>query len=244
MSHNNANNVPEKLLIFLHIMKTGGTTLTNIICNQYAENIHYRKGWMPSGVLEYYDELEKADSLCGHFWFGVHRYLSRPFTYITLLRDPIEQVISWFYYRYKSQHLDQFNGSLDEYISSNKFNHETVNLQTRFICGDKTSDLERAKENLKKHFTLVGITELFDESVFLMKKELGWENIGYKRVNTNNNRPDKNQILQSTINKIKEKNKMDLELYYFARQILESKIVALDSHSKKELDIFKSSHSN
>jgi len=34
----------------------------------------------------------------GHFEFGVHKYLYRPYTYITMLRHPIERAISWYYF--------------------------------------------------------------------------------------------------------------------------------------------------
>ncbi|SHJ50081.1 sulfotransferase family 2 domain-containing protein [Paramaledivibacter caminithermalis] len=245
MTDNKLNNDQNKLLIFLHIPKTGGTTLTNIIRNQYLRNISYsadRSGLIPSGVLDYKDELEKASTLCGHFWFGVHNYFSRSSIYITMLRNPIDQVISWFYFKYKNPQYNQFDSSFEEYISSDEFNYFTDNVQTHFICGDGTADLERAKQNLTKYFSVVGITELFDESVFIMKKELGWNNIDYSKENSNPSRPNRNQISKLTINKIKEKNKIDLELYNFARKILENKIRALGFQDRQELDIFKSTH--
>lgn len=39
MTHNNINEDVKKLLIFMHIPKTGGTTLTPIISKQYPINI-------------------------------------------------------------------------------------------------------------------------------------------------------------------------------------------------------------
>lgn len=36
----------------------------------------------------------------------------------------------------------------------------------------KTKDLETAKQNIENYFVVAAITELFDESLFLMKKKL------------------------------------------------------------------------
>lgn len=31
-------------------------------------------------------------AVVGHFWFAVHEHVGRPWTYVTLLRDPVERV--------------------------------------------------------------------------------------------------------------------------------------------------------
>ncbi|NGY80954.1 sulfotransferase family 2 domain-containing protein [Bacillus megaterium] len=226
----------KPLLIYLHIPKTGGTTLTQIICNQYKNNYHH----YPGDVFSYNERMSLADTLCGHLPFGAHSYIPRPFTYITLLRNPIEQVISWFYFRYKSPHYDPFEGDFEKYIGDEQFNSTTVNLQTRFLCGKDEPSLETAKNNLMKYFSIVGVTELFDESIFLMKKELGWRNINYKKQNVNYNRPQQN-FPQSVINKVIKKNEIDIQLYEFAKKMLEERINSLDSKSQHQLSIFKSS---
>ncbi|PES65557.1 hypothetical protein CN505_29960 [Bacillus cereus] len=236
------------LLLFLHIPKAGGTTLTDLICRQYPNNIHYDvniHGILPQGVRSYKEQLTNADTLCGHFLFGVHRYLSRPFTYITMLRYPVEQVISWFYFAHKnpSQYKELFfEETIDEYVSNPKFNYSTANLQTRCITGNDVADLQMAKEHIEKYFSVVGITELFPESLCIMKKEFGWENINYKKLNVNTKRPLKEEIPQKVIDKILEKNEVDLQLYDYARKKLENRIASLDANSIKELRLFKKKH--
>lgn len=225
----------KQLLIYLHIPKTGGTTLTNVIEQQYQQVHHYKE----EDVAKLQKELQVAEALCGHIPFGAHRYITRPFTYITMLRDPVEQVISWFYYRHQSPYLKKFPGSLDDYLHDDQFNLTSENLQTRFICGDDPPSFKRAKANLKNYFSVVGITELYTESLFLMKKNLNWREFTITKMNVNQNRPLKNDLSKATIEKIREKNHIDLKVYDYAKQRLLQELAGFDLKTKKELALFK-----
>jgi hypothetical protein len=91
----------QVLIIFLHVPRTAGTTLRQILERQYA----------PGSILHLYEsdfgeELasippSQPDSprvVMGHFYFGAHAFVPKPSSYITLLRDPVERVISHYYY--------------------------------------------------------------------------------------------------------------------------------------------------
>src|SRR5690625_6291801 len=99
----------------MHIPKTGGTTLSSIIQNQYNKNVV---------LTEHVDmkikEIEKSNSLMGHFYFGIHHEFSKPCTYITMMRDPIELIISLYFYIKKTElhpdHTTVNKMSLDEFI--------------------------------------------------------------------------------------------------------------------------------
>lgn len=225
----------KQLLIYLHIPKTGGTTLTNVIEQQYQQVLHYQE----EDVAKLQKELQVAEAFCGHIPFGAHRYITRPFTYITMLRDPVEQVISWFYYRHQSPYFKKFPGSLDDYLHDDRFNLTSENLQTRFICGDDPPSFKRAKAILKNYFSVVGITELYTESLFLMKKNLNWREFTITKMNVNQNRPLKNDLSKATIEKIREKNHIDLKVYDYAKQRLLQELAGFDQKTKKELALFK-----
>ncbi|MDC6157429.1 sulfotransferase family 2 domain-containing protein [Bacillus albus] len=235
----------KPLLIYIHIPKAGGTTLTDIIYRQYSDNILYdvdRYGLNQQSVLLLKEKLTTADTLCGHLLFGVHHHISRPCTYITMLRNPVEQVLSWFYFAHKN--LDQykelfFEGTIDDYINNPAFDYYTINFQSRFITGSDVADLEIAKETIANYFSVVGITELFDESLYIMKKEFGWENVKYQKLNVNAQRARREEIPQTVIDKIVEKNKIDLQLYNYAKEMLEKKIASLDAASIRELSAFQ-----
>ncbi|MEH7380573.1 sulfotransferase family 2 domain-containing protein [Bacillus sp. JJ1533] len=235
----------EEVLIFMHIPKSAGTTMRSIIKQQYSENEVCNLRY-----IENENSLETIRCFYGHKPFGIHQKLlkSKSYTYITMLRDPIEHVISTYYYILRkpknSMHNVIKNMSFEEFITNNseEFRLRTSNRQTRYASGENPPDLGRAKENLAKHFSVVGITEMFDESVFLMMKELGWNNISYERQNVTKNRPLKDQLSKDVLKIIEDNNKLDIELYQYAKGLLQKKIRALDLTSRQELSNLIAKH--
>lgn len=244
------------LVLFIHIPKTAGTTLRSIIIKEYHPKIWYlytkyrEKPLNRQSIIEKIKKNHHLKCICGHIGFGIwspytgesvltHYQPERPITYISMLRDPIDQVISHYYFlqtiflpRNDPNHI-LLKTSFEEFIKMKQY----TNLQTLYIAGGSL-DLQMAKENITKHFKVVGITERFNESVFLMKKELGWKNIHYKKQNITPNRPSKDTLSRHVIDMIKKYNQLDIELYHYARQLLERKIASLDLQSKEELNQF------
>lgn len=253
------------MILFLHILKTAGTTLRKEIIekNYTPEEIGNYYGCMPNDLemkmknLPYEKQIKIG---CGHFDTGVSNYMTEPFTFITLLRDPVDRVISLFYYLRKlgRPYLDHL--SIEDFLTSDIhyiprlfFNSQTMDLAAEqpgidkpcLIIGrikDTTPqknppDLEKAKEQVEKHFSVVGITEMFNESIFLMKKQFGWTDISYTRKNINEH-PNKDQLPEHVLELIQEKNQLDIELYQWAKKRLEEQILQLNAKSKKELNQF------
>jgi len=171
-------------LIFLHIPKTGGSTLRNLIKRNYkGQPIFSIDGRRARKSIEAFKKLPEAQRksfkvLQRHMLFGLHEFLSSPSTYITMLRDPIERIISHYYYvlrdpehypylykKVKSQNMS-LNISLKDYVISG-ISTELDNGQTRLLSGMKNVDfgccpremLEIAKKNLREHFAVIGLME-------------------------------------------------------------------------------------
>jgi len=234
----------EDLLVFMHIPKTGGTTLREIIQRQYEPN----KVWTFGTIYQFREELSEMSEkrikqircLQGHACFGeVHQPFNRAYNYLTMLRDPIERMLSLYCRHGGAQGL-----SLKEFITKTDFEFATKNTQTRYASAEAPPNLEIAKENLEKHFAVVGITEMFVESIFLMKKELGWVDIDYTKKNISQDRLSLDEISQEVIEFIRENNELDNELYNYAKSRLESKIQNLSLESKEELDEFRTRCNN
>lgn len=221
------------LLLFLHIPKTAGSTLMQIIERQYSPEailiqhqptIHQALGALPSGAI---DRFEVA---MGHLWFGVHALVPRAATYITVLRDPIERVISHYYF--VQQHPEHYlhgvsrGMSLEEYVTSGCSN-ELANDQTRLLAGgaiDTPSEmLAIAKQNLERHFAVVGLTEEFDQSLLLMQRCFGWRSPFYLKRNVTRH-PSKAQLPAATLRVVEQHNQLDLELYRFARERFHARV--------------------
>lgn len=233
-------------VIFVHIGKTAGTTLSVILIRQYAEKnifaIDKSKGITLETFKTLPDEKKLQISLLrGHILFGLHGFLPQPTTYITMLRDPVKRVVSLYYHilREKTHYLHEAVSSqkmtLEEYAVSG-LAPELDNFQLRALVGYKSTQipvgecdrtlLAQAKENVKNHFSVVGITERFDDSLLLMKERLGWAKLPtYKSMNVATNKPKRErEIPESTVRLIQEYNALDCELYDWACVQLEEQL--------------------
>src|SRR5438874_1730089 len=90
----------DEVLLFLHIPKTGGSTLSKILERQYprAQTLT-----LDDQKIAQFKTLPVAERgryclVKGHLHFGLHHFIPRPSTYITLLREPVERVLSFYHY--------------------------------------------------------------------------------------------------------------------------------------------------
>jgi hypothetical protein len=218
--------------IFLHLPKAGGSTLNRIISRQYGPHEIYKVRVAPRSeiVAELNgmpaEQLRGLRMIIGHAAFGLHAAVPKPCSYITILRDPIERVISQYYYilrmpgHQQHQVLARGEQTLAEYA---RF---VGNGQTRLISGLESNatdalHLQTAKANLENHFSLVGLTESFDQFLVLLSAELGWKLRGYRRANVTAQRPPAKMVPASTLAAIRAGNALDLELYLFARELFQ-----------------------
>ncbi len=233
----------DKTLIYLHIPKTGGTTLTIMISQQYRlRQIHTAYVARPDQVVEDFHRksrvpLDNIKVFRGHMLFGLHQLLSVPCTYLTILRNPIERVISLYHWILSGDPDHYLHGEvlskkigLKEFIAQG-LTKEMDNSQTRFISGITApfgrlpaEALEVAKDNLRDHFALAGLTEQFDEMMVILQKTFGWKQPFYRKVRVAQNRPDAEDISEETMDVIKEYNQLDFALYEYARDLFEQRI--------------------
>jgi hypothetical protein len=249
------------MIIFIHIPKTAGTTLDKIIERQYESKAIFKTE--PTRHWESIDEFKnlpnsqkkKFKIIMGHMYFGLHEYLPVRSTYLTMMRDPIDRIISYYYYvlRYPGSYLypavTSQHMSLKEFAMSG-LSKELENFQTRLLAGDmkvdlrrySESSLERAKENITNHFGLVGISEKFDESLLLMKRVFGWNSTYYVKLNVTKNRPSKKEIPKETLDVIEENNSLDVELYKYIRGKFEDLLDQEGSIFEGELKEFRAAN--
>src|ERR1051325_3091753 len=136
----------ERALLFLHIPKAGGTTLHSVIERQFSPAVTFSiTGMTPSQSIKEFIELpperrERIRLLKGHMPYGLHKYLSVPATYITMLRDPVDRVVSHYYFVRRSpgvgHHSEVSSGrmGLDDFVRE-RASIGANNDQTRLISG-------------------------------------------------------------------------------------------------------------
>jgi hypothetical protein len=225
----------ENNLIFIHIPKTAGSTLNKIIKSQFPNKSIFKvDGFKEGKSIEELKKLDKKERnkircVMGHMSFGVHKYLPRPSNYITVLRNPVDRLISLYYFILRQtehplhESIVSNNLSLEDFVNSDLTSLGIHNVQTRMLAGNKvetSSQLNLAKKNLQKSFTAVGLTEKFDRSLELFSEKLGWQVDEYRSMNVTQNRPQRADISQQIIQLIEEKNSFDMELYEFADRLL------------------------
>ncbi|PAE26349.1 MULTISPECIES: sulfotransferase family 2 domain-containing protein [Bacillaceae] len=236
----------EKIVVLVHILKTGGSTLRSIIKKQYQPEEIAILDFLdkPAIKSEFERRLNHHNIKCvlGHFDFGIHRFSEKQCSYITLLRDPVERVISDYYFIRRSKEHPLYSKvikmNIEQFVNCEEIQWQISNLQTRVISGSTSRDLMLAQKNLKEHFSIAGITEMFNESLFLMSKQFNWNIQDFKRINVTENRPKRENISAHIIKQIEDKNKFDIELYNFAKRSLNEKIEQLGPLEKKELEKF------
>ena len=198
----------DQKIIFLHIGKTAGTTFNSIIDRNFDESEIFRFYEISSDqYVEKFKSLPKERAnkikiIAGHFNFGLHRYIPESCKYITFLRNPLERVISYYYYALRNtshrHHRDLKKLTLQDFAESQTLLH-VDNFQVRQISGLTLEEvpigqcseeiLKIAKRNIVEHFSVVGISEQFDESLMLLNFEMGWKFPLYKKMNVTKTRP-------------------------------------------------------
>ncbi|HWO75370.1 MAG TPA: sulfotransferase family 2 domain-containing protein [Bacillus sp. (in: firmicutes)] len=236
----------DEILIYLHLPKTGGTTFLSILEGNYSLDERIPVYTEPNiNHFQYVEAKIQENTKCiyGHTLFGIHEALSLPATYMTFLRDPVERVISEYYFNFYKPHVLNKKSlvfkNLEEFVSHKDF----CNLQSKYLFGRNSlpkNAFDRIKQNIDQYFSVIGITELFDESVFLLKKQFGWNKIEYTRKNVTASRPKKEYLQKSLLEKIIENNQLDLAVYHYAKYLLLTKLEELDEYHKIELHDYKS----
>ena len=226
----------DQVIIFLHIPKTAGVTLNSIIDRVYKKkqlvSLYEKDAKLVSDDFKNYLPLHQASAqlIRGHIPFGLHQYISKPATYITIMRHPVGRVVSHYYHAqqnptHKHYQLVAKQGmSLYEYVTSN-LSRDLDNCQTRLVSGQlhlpigecTEATLELAKTNIEQHFAVVGLTERFDESLVLFHKLFGWKLPHYGVKNQKYKKFSKDHIPVETIKAIEQRNALDMELYHYAQ---------------------------
>src|SRR2546426_12314755 len=102
--NNGGNSRPT--VIFLHIPKAAGSTFSSVLEARFDPKRTFivRDSVRDVERLKGLTEAERAQLqlITGHLPYGIHEHLSQPFEYITILRNPVERMISHYYYVLRS----------------------------------------------------------------------------------------------------------------------------------------------
>jgi hypothetical protein len=217
--------VAPKTTIFIHIPKTAGMSLREIVRRVYpGDRSVFIYSHDPVHLDALRQDVQRAEAVYGHFSFGVHDLFGIEARYVTMLRRPVDRVVSFF--RHEASHADNeyyrliADGMTLKDLLRGEQCHQVNNHMVRILSGHPdagvTHDrglLDQAESNLATHFDAVGITERMDESVALIGRTLGWPaQSSVPRVNVLRGR--RSFVLdEETRAEILRYNALDVELY-------------------------------
>lgn len=245
--------------IFLHLPKTGGRTLRTIFMRQYGRERVYDAYASPvDAAIERYEALPEEEkrayrALIGHVPIHMHEKMPGPCIYVTLLRHPVERVISTYYYVCRNPDHPKHEAIVGAGMSLSDVVRNGIlpmvdNGQARVLanwwgeygaCPPEVGD--RAMENIERHVAVAGLTARYDESLVLMGRELGWSwtRMLYVRRNVSASRPRAEDLPEETIAAIRDLNRVDLDLYRRVEERLDRTVRAAGSSFHAEVAAYR-----
>jgi len=256
----------NKTVIFNHIPKTAGLTLSEIMKKQYStertfSTLDYNgKNWEGGRrqAIKHFMDLPKFerfnfDFITGHSALELFNFVNNPIG-LVMLRDPVDRVLSLYsyvrrmkwhkFYKIANQYslYDCYKNKLhDEWdeLYNGQFS-SLVSTINKISFDSKiilNDDYERIKVFLKE-YCLVGIVERFDESLNLFGEYLNWnKNLFYSKINVSNDKP---VINPKTIEIIKKYNQNDINLYNYCSNNFDNLINSMDNKFIKKVQSFTS----
>jgi hypothetical protein len=248
-------------IILLHLPKTAGSSLREILRREYgAGGIFEVNGYEIDRSMHEFAELprrrrRRIRAFLAQVPYGLHQMLEGPSQYITLLRHPLDRIVSHYSYVLRDPtsrlHAEVVERGLDleGYVTESRLASLINNGQTSALgtetFPDRTeatcSTLETAKANLEEGCAVFGLTERFDESIMLMKNAFGWRPPLYKRKKVSPQRPE---VTERVSTMILEMNQLDLELYEHASACFERIVADQGPAFLDEVESFRQENSS
>lgn len=183
--------------ISVHLPKCCGTTFLEMLKLVYGDKLLHQTS------MKRHPEAENHHVIHGHFPITLYQDLDRPA--ITFVRDPVERVISQYYYWLSIPDManPECKAMCDEKWTIEQFAERTeANLQTRLAGTDINQ------------YAFVGICEVFDRDIERLEKKLG---ITFPRIERKNVSKFKFKVSNETREMIRELNDVDAEFYLDAK---------------------------
>lgn len=226
------------MIVFTHIPKVGGTTLEYLLSKNYKINrtLHVNGPELEARPYLLFKHSTLPDVVMGHHRISsvLYQLIDRPILHITLLREPVSRIISYYDYLHTARTHAYYpkvsKMTLAEFVKSKEF-VEIENAQALRFTGklrqkgidlsryDDQEILEEAKLILRDRMSLFGLTEQYTQFLIMLKRALNWQDIYYLRQNKSKQKTDRASIEPGVMDVIHRRNAIDIALYDYAKAL-------------------------
>ena len=237
----------QPVLVFIHLPKTGGSTLDALLFRQFPREKVFHISDTPhceTFLAMGDEERDRFDCIIGHVPACIHNFISRPCRYIVLLREPLERAISDYYSiltnsaHRRHEEYTRKKVTLEQYLRTRVFPRGILNLllypnvelfrhipSIEKLRGYESCSMneimEQSKRKLREDFFQAGITDRFEDFVLLLARKLGWRLPYYHIKNQNRSRPrtDTLNIAPGLLADFYQSYSAEYQLYEYARSL-------------------------
>lgn len=231
---------PRKIL-FDHLPKCGGTSLNAYLQEHYPRRKTFSlKGPNLAAAVDKFKHLPEAerhkyDYVKGHMVLDLLDWVHPECMKITLFRDPVERIISHYYYakttrnHYLHSAINSWRLGLEDYITRDGLSGELRNWYTTHFSGmtikeaenNPKESVDKAVKTVLNRYDLVGFLDNFSSFVENLHKQA---NLCYpyqnQKLNVTEGKPPRDSIEPTTLSKIERVNFLDVVLYNRLRDAL------------------------
>lgn len=224
------------MIISVHIPKTAGTSFAKALEAHFGSGLLQDYADLPTNTPQYErnraallasvqnaesDDLAGVECIHGHFLPLKYLLLSlkKDLRFITWMRDPVERVLSHFYYLKSfydpSTAPDLHRKIIEEDWSVERFclSIELKNLYSQFLWGFPL-----------EYFDFIGITEFYDEDLSYFSRQYLNTDLESHRVNVGKSKGEKYQIESSFREELEQFHAHDMELYRTALMMRQKRL--------------------
>jgi hypothetical protein len=238
----------DALICYIHINKNAGNSIIEALVNNYPGRFEQylvsgRRSTTSSGaktvdvldedvrriVAEIGARQHRYDAVALNLPVGIDRMIDRPTSYITMMREPVDRCVSYWYWAYKKRDSGNLWAALQAGVPAgvDGLPLQFRNDQVRFLSGTPNvevtaDDLKLAIKTIKERFAFVGAVEQFDECREFLARTLSWTGSAAFHLNKGD-RDDRRLLPPGIVEVFQAANLWDMELYqWLTRKYLPS----------------------